>query len=340
MNNITLLAIETSCDEVAAAIYNTEKKLLSHAMFSQTEYHKHFGGVVPEIASRSHIVKINGIVSEALEKSGKSLADIDVVAVTSKPGLLGSLLIGVSFAKAIAGSTDKKLIAVDHLEGHAFSACIENDIPFPFLCMTASGGHTSLYRVTDYGKFETLATTLDDAAGEAFDKVAKMLKLGYPGGPIIEKLAGEVGFEDFFDYPRNKLNDLMFSFSGLKTAVLYSLVKKGVYSMEQKTLLTDDMTLKKQVASSFLNCVSDIFVSKISKALHEQRDYKAIAFVGGVACNKFIRSQIQQKVANKFNIPLFFPSPLFCTDNAAMIAFVGHYKAQRGEFSPLNFEVY
>ena len=181
-----------------------------------------------------------------------------------------------------------------------------------------------------------------------------MLKLGYPGGPIIEKLAGEVNFEDFFDYPRNKMNNLMFSFSGLKTAVLYDLVKKGAYSMEEKTLLTDDMTLKKQVASSFLNCVADIFVGKITRALQESysakatkdggqtalTDYKAIAFVGGVACNKFIRNQIQQRVANKYSIPLFFPSPEFCTDNAAMIAFVGHYKAQRDEFSPLDFEVY
>ena len=334
----TLLAIETSCDEVAAAVYSTEKKLLAHKLYSQTEHHKRFGGVVPEIASRSHMVKINGIVQEALTASGCTLADIDVVAVTSKPGLLGSLLIGTTFAKAIAGSLDKKLVAVDHLEGHAFSACIEHDIPFPFLCMTASGGHTSLYRVTDYGKFETIGTTRDDAAGEAFDKVAKMLKLGYPGGPIIEKLAGQVDFQDFFHYPRNKMNDLMFSFSGLKTAVLYDLVKKGVYDMEEKTLLTEDPILKQRVASSFLTCVADIFVGKLGRALTEHNDYKAIAFVGGVACNKYIRSQIQE-LAQKHKLPFFTPSPQFCTDNAAMIAFVGHYKAQRGEFSPLDFEV-
>lgn len=340
MKNYTLLALETSCDEVAAAVYNTEKKLLSHRLYSQTEHHKRFGGVVPEIASRSHIVKINGIVQEALTASGYSLDDINVVAVTSKPGLLGSLLIGTSFAKAIAGSRDKKLVAVDHLEGHAFSACIEHDIPFPFLCMTASGGHTSLYRVTDYGKFESLGTTSDDAAGEAFDKVAKMLKLGYPGGPIIEKLAGEAGFQDFFEYPRNKMHDLMFSFSGLKTAVLYDLVKKGAYSMEEKTILTDDMELKKQVASSFMACVADIFVGKITKALQQDRTCKAIAFVGGVACNKYLRAQIQTRVADRFGLPLFYPSPQFCTDNAAMIAFVGHYKAQRGEFSALDFEVF
>ena len=340
MENYTLLALETSCDEVAAAVYNTEKKLLSHRLYSQTEHHRRFGGVVPEIASRTHIVKINGIVEEALTASGCTLDDIDVVAVTSKPGLLGSLLIGISFAKAIAGSRNKKLVAVDHLEGHAFSACLENDIPFPFLCMTASGGHTSLYRVTDYGVFETLGTTSDDAAGEAFDKVAKMLKLGSPGGPIIEKLAGEVGFQDFFDYPRNKMNDLTFSFSGLKTAVLYDLVKKGAYSMEEKTILTDDLELKKHVASSFQVCVADIFVNKITKALQEDRSYKAIVFVGGVACNKYIRQQIQTRVADRFGLPFFYPSPQFCTDNAAMIAFVGHYKAQRGEFSSLDFEAY
>lgn len=334
----TLLAIETSCDEVAAAVYNTEKKLLSHRLYSQTEHHKRFGGVVPEIASRSHMIKINGIVEEALKAADYTLDDIDIYAVTSKPGLLGSLLIGTSFTKALAGSRGKKLVAVDHLEGHAFSACLENDIPFPFLCMTASGGHTSLYRVTDYGKFETLGTTLDDAAGEAFDKVAKMLRLGYPGGPIIEKLAGNVEFHDFFHYPRNKMNDLMFSFSGLKTAVLYDLVKKGVYDLQEKTLLTDDITLKEQVSSSFLTCVADIFVGKISRALVQQRDYRAIAFVGGVACNKYIRGKIQE-LATRKSLPFFTPSPQFCTDNAAMIAFVGHYMAQQGKFSPLDFEV-
>ncbi len=337
-SSFTLLAIETSCDEVAAAVYNTDKKLLSHRLYSQTEQHKRYGGVVPEIASRSHMVKINSIVQEALEAANCTLDDIDIYAVTSKPGLLGSLLIGTSFTKALAGSRGKKIVAVDHLEGHAFSACLENDIPFPFLCMTASGGHTSLYRVTDYGKWETLGTTLDDAAGEAFDKVAKMLQLGYPGGPIIENLAGNVGFQDFFHYPRNKMHDLMFSFSGLKTAVLYDLVKKGVYNLQEKTILTDDIKLKEQVSSSFLTCVADIFVGKISRALTEHRDYKAIAFVGGVACNKYIRSQIQLLAARK-NLLFFTPSPEFCTDNAAMIAFVGHYMAQQGKFSPLDFEV-
>ena len=336
--NYTILAIETSCDEVAAAIYNTEKKLLSHKLYSQTEQHKHFGGVVPEIASRLHMIKINSIVQEAIQSSGLTLAAIDVYAVTSKPGLLGSLLIGTSFTKALAGSRNKKIVAVDHLEGHIFSACLEYDIPFPFLCMTASGGHTSLYRVTDYGVFELLGTTQDDAAGEAFDKVAKMLKLGYPGGPIIEKLAGQVEFKDFFHYPRTKMNDLMFSFSGLKTAVLYDLVKKNAYDMTQKTLTTDDMTLKQQVASSFLTCVADTFVGKIDLALKKYPDCKAIAFVGGVACNKYIRSKIQE-VAERKKIPFFNPSPQFCTDNAAMIAFVGHYMAQQEKFSPLNFEV-
>lgn len=333
----TILGIESSCDEVAAAVYSTDKKLLSSKLFSQTEIHKKYGGVVPEIASREHIKKINSITQEALDAAGVTLDDIDVIAVTSKPGLPGSLLIGTCFAKALAESKNKKIIAVDHLEGHAFSANIEHTIPFPFLCMTASGGHTNMYRITDFGKYEVLGTTLDDAAGEAFDKIAKLLQLGYPGGPIIERLAHEAHFKDFYNYPRNKNIGLNFSFSGLKTAVLYDLVKKNAYDMKKKELLNVTEQLKKEVASSFQVCVADIFVQNVKKAL-EQEDYKALVFVGGVACNNYIRQRLTD-VAIQHNLPYFSPSPKYCTDNAAMIAYVGHYKALKGEFSDPDFDI-
>lgn len=338
MKQYTILGIETSCDEVGAAIYTTDSGLLANALYSQTEEHKHFGGVIPEVASRLHIQKINGIVQQALDQAHITLDDIDVIAVTSKPGLPGSLIIGTCFAKALAGSRNKKIIAIDHLEGHAFSACIQHTIPFPFLCITASGGHSSIYDITGFGSWKTLGTTRDDAAGEAFDKIAKLLQLGYPGGPIIERYAQEANFKDFFHYPRNKNNDLMFSFSGLKTAVLYDLVKRGAYDLEKKKLLTDDHQLKVQVASSFMACIGDIFSQKVSKALEEHGDYKALTFVGGVACNKYLQARLQE-VAHQWHIPFYVPSPQFCTDNAAMIAFVGHYKAQQGLFSALDFDV-
>ena len=336
-NHYMVLGIESSCDEIAAAVYHTERGLLSSKLFSQTELHKKFGGVVPEIASRDHMRKINEIIQEGLDAAQVTLDDIDVIAVTSKPGLPGSLLIGVCFAKALAASLNKKIIAVNHLEGHAFSACIEQEIPFPFLCMTASGGHTSIYKVHDFGDYETLGTTLDDAAGEAFDKVAKLLQLGYPGGPIIEKLAQEYGFKDVCHYPRLKSQDSMFSFSGIKTAVLYDLVKKGAYDLKTKTLLRTDQELKKEVASSFLVAVGDSICSRVEHAL-SLYNYKALVFVGGVACNKYLRARLE-KVAQSHHITLYFPSPFYCTDNAAMIAFVGHYKAQKGEFSELDFDI-
>ncbi len=336
----TILGIETSCDETAAAIYHTERGVLSNAVFSQTDLHKNFGGVVPELGSRSQLEKINSIVQKALRQAQIKLDDIDVVAVTNKPGLPGSLLVGLCFAKSLAWAKKKQLIGVNHLEGHAFSILIEHNVPFPHLCLTASGGHTSLYLVKNLGEYEILGQTLDDAAGEAFDKVAKRMNLPYPGGPIIEKLAKEVNFQDYFNYPRGKGKTLDFSFSGLKTAVLYDLVKKNAYSMKNKTFLKDeDETLKKAVASSFLVCVADIFEKKLTLALKGYSQAKAITFVGGVACNKYIANRLQT-LANKNNLPFFYPSRQYCTDNAAMIAFVGHYKTQKGEFSDFNLDIY
>lgn len=319
-------------------LFFQKEGVLSNVLFSQIEMHKAFGGVVPELASRAHIEKIDLIVQEALTVSKKTLNDIDIIAVTNKPGLPGSLLIGTCFAKALAGTLNKKFIGINHLEGHAFSACIENNIPFPFLCLTASGGHTSLYYVTDFGNYTTIGTTLDDAAGEAFDKVSKLLELGYPGGPIIEKRAGLVDFKDFFNYPRSKIKTLDMSFSGLKTAVLYDLVARNAYDLKEKKLLDTSDDLKNKLASSFLVCIGDIFVNKLNQALQEYPEAKAIAFVGGVACNKYLRSVLNQ-FCTKQNINFFYPSPRYCTDNAAMIAFVANYKAKKLQFDDLSLDI-
>ncbi len=335
-----ILGIETSCDETAAAVYCSSTGMLSSILFSQIELHKPFGGVMPEIASRSHLEKINGIVQHALDSAQVPLDAIDVIAVTNKPGLPGSLLIGVCFAKAVAWSSHKKLIGVDHLEGHAFSASIENNVPFPHLCITASGGHTSLYLINGYGDYTVLGQTMDDAAGEAFDKIAKMMGLAYPGGPLIEKLAAAVNFHDFFNYPRQKHKTLDFSFSGLKTAVLYDLVKKNAYDMATKKFLhPHDELLKQQVASSLLVCIADIFTAKITYALELYPHIKAVTFVGGVACNKYIKNRLQT-LCDQRGIAFFTPSPKYCTDNAGMIAFVGNYKAQKGEFSDLRLDIF
>lgn len=332
------LGIETSCDETGAAIYHETKGLLSNALYSQTELHKKFGGVVPETASRSQLEKIGPIITEALNRANIILNDVDVIAVTNKPGLPGSLLVGVCFAKAIAASLGKKIIGINHLEGHAFSAFLEHDIPFPHLCITASGGHTSLYLVKGFGDYEILGQTDDDAAGEAFDKVAKLLALPYPGGPEIEKRAALVGFKDFYKYPRLKGHTFDFSFSGLKTAVLYDLVAKGAYDMKEKKLLSHDENLKNEVASSLLVCIADIFKDKIARAIDRYPEVKAVTFVGGVACNKFIREQLRQ-LCEQHQLPLYCPSPQFCTDNGAMIAFVGNYKAQQEKFSNMELDL-
>lgn len=337
--SFTTLGIETSCDETAAAVYHTEKGLLSSTLYSQIELHKNFGGVVPELASRSQLEKINPIVIQALTQAKLTLDDIDVIAVTSKPGLPGSLLVGVCFAKSLAWAKNKKIIGVNHLEGHAFSTGIEHNVPFPYICLTASGGHTSLYLMKDFGDYEVLGETQDDAAGEAFDKIAKLMNLPYPGGPVIEKLAREVNFQDFYHYPRSKHKTIDFSFSGLKTAVLYDLVKRGGYDLSTKTFLRpDDEQLKKEVASSLLVCMADIFEQKLKLALEQNPSVKAITFVGGVACNTYITERLK-KFSTLHHLPFFHPSRAYCTDNAAMIAFVGNYKAQQNLFDDFTLDI-
>lgn len=335
-----ILGIETSCDEAACAVYDSEKGMLSSVLHSQIEMQQLYGGVVPELASRMHLDKIDGIVQLALDTAQVTLDDIDAIAVTCKPGLPGSLLVGVCFAKGMAWAKDKKIIGVNHLEGHAFSALIENKVPFPHLCLTASGGHTSLYEITDFGAYTVLGQTVDDAAGEAFDKIAKLLNIPYPGGPIIEKLAREVEFEDFFKYPRGKKGILDFSFSGLKTAVLYDMVKRGWYDMEKKQLIAADLdTVRKQVSSSLLVCIKDIFLNRLAHALEVKPHIKAVTFVGGVACNKYIREHMLAFCKER-GLEFFVPSPKYCTDNGGMIAFVGNYKYERGEFADLKLDIW
>jgi N6-L-threonylcarbamoyladenine synthase len=344
-----ILGIETSCDETAASVYDSKsKKIISNSLFSQVDLHEKYGGVVPEIASRSHLEKIGPIVSDALSDAKVSISQIDYIAVTNKPGLAGALLIGLSFAKGLAFAHDKKLISVDHIEGHIFSSflrqddILRDDIEFPHICLVASGGQTSIFLVQDFGKYELLGRTLDDAAGEAFDKVAKLVGLGYPGGPKIEKLASQVGFRDFIPYPRTKkLTQILdFSFSGLKTAVLYDLVARGAYDLNEG-LIENNVTLElqQQVSSSLLVCIGDIFTAKIRLALKKYPEAKGVTFTGGVACNGYLRDQLELfcKKQNKFFLA---PPKKYCGDNAAMVSFVGSYKAKLGLFSDLSLDIY
>ncbi len=343
-----ILGIESSCDETGAAVFDTSaQKILSNALFSQIAMHSKYGGVVPEVASRSQLEKINLIIDAALSQAGISIEQIDALAVTNTPGLVGSLLVGVCFAKGIAWSLDKKIIGVNHLEGHAFSGflntdgLVNKDLKFPLITFSASGGHTALYYVSNFGNYSLIGETLDDAAGEAFDKISKVIGLGYPGGAIIEKLASEVNFEDFFHYPRNKIHgaEISFSFSGLKTAVLYDLVKKGVYDLSKgpiENAITHE--LRQQVASSLLVCIGDIFCTNIQRVFKKYPDVKNFTFVGGVACNKYLRKRIAE-VCTASGKGFFAAAPQFCTDNGGMIAFVGGYKFEQGKFADLTLDV-
>ena len=340
-----ILGIETSCDETSAAVYDSDTHtILSNVTFSQIDQHKHFGGVVPEIASRSQLEKITPIVKEAIAQANSSLEKINAIAVTKTPGLPGSLLVGVCFAKTLAFGKNKPIIGINHLEAHAFSPLLEHEVNYPHICLTASGGHTSLYLIKSLGEYKLLGQTLDDAAGEAFDKIAKMLDLSYPGGPIIEQLAREVDFEDFYNYPRGnrsgRKETLDFSFSGLKTAVLYDLVDKNAYDMQEKKLLVaHDLELKKRVSSSLLVCITDIFKRKLELAIKQYPELKAITMAGGVACNKYIKSQLT-KLCEKKGLKLFVPSPKYCTDNAAMVAFVGAYKFAQNKFDTFELDIF
>lgn len=318
---IKILAIETSCDETAAAVVKNGREVLSNVIFSQIDLHTLYGGVVPEIASRKHIEKINQVIEEALDSAKVTLNEIDAIAVTYGPGLVGALLVGVSAAKAVSFAAGIPLVGVHHIEGHISANFIENkDLEPPFVCLVASGGHSHLVIVKDYGEYEIIGRTRDDAAGEAFDKVARAIGLGYPGGPKIDKLSKE-GNPEAIPFPRAKVEDNFydFSFSGLKSAVLNYL---NSCEMKGEKVNTAD------VAASFQKAVIDVLVGHSIAAVKEYC-YDKFAIAGGVASNSSLRSAFETE-CKKNGIAFFYPSPILCTDNAAMIGTAGYYEYLKG----------
>ncbi|HAK60973.1 MAG TPA: tRNA (adenosine(37)-N6)-threonylcarbamoyltransferase complex transferase subunit TsaD [Nitrospiraceae bacterium] len=322
------LGIETSCDETAAAVLQDDK-VLSNIVSSQIQIHQKYGGVVPELASRAHIENLLPVIREALHEASVGIDDIGLVAVTYAPGLIGALLVGVSAAKAIAYARDIPFVGVHHGEGHILAAHIEYpDIGYPYIALLASGGHTALYHVRDFGKYELLGQTRDDAAGEAFDKVAKLLQLEYPGGPIIDRLA-KGGNPDAITFPRAKREGYDFSFSGLKTAV-----RNHVALFTSKDAGIEPELKIKDVAASFQAAVVEVLVEKTIKAALEH-DVHKIVVAGGVAANSSLRNIMKEKADEK-GIKLYLPGMGLCIDNAAMIGLAGYLHYQRGETSGLD----
>ena len=316
-----ILGIESSCDETAASVVINGRKVLSNVISSQIETHKLYGGVVPEIASRKHIENIDDVVKEALDKANVTLEEIDAIAVTYGPGLVGALLVGVAYAKALAYTAGKPLVGVHHIEGHVSANFIEcKELEPPFICMIVSGGHTHLVKVADYGEYEIIGRTRDDAAGEAFDKVARAIGLGYPGGPKIDKLSKE-GNENAIEFPKAKIADAPydFSFSGVKSAVLNYI---NICNMKNETVNEAD------IAASFQKSVVDAIVSRTIMAAKEFGIDK-VALAGGVAANGGLRAGMA-KECEKEGLNLYYPSPILCTDNAAMIASAGYYEYKKG----------
>ncbi|MBE5866898.1 MAG: tRNA (adenosine(37)-N6)-threonylcarbamoyltransferase complex transferase subunit TsaD [Lachnospiraceae bacterium] len=320
-NDVYILAIESSCDETAASVVKNGREVLSNIISSQIDLHTLYGGVVPEIASRKHIEKINPVIEEALKEAGVTLKDITAIAVTYGPGLVGALLVGVSAAKALSFATGIPLVGVHHISGHISANFIEHkELEPPFACLVASGGHSHLVIVRDYGEYEIVGRTRDDAAGEAFDKVARAIGLGYPGGPKIDRLAKE-GNPNAIAFPRAKVaeNEYDFSFSGLKSAVLNYL--NGCQMKGEEVNAAD-------VAASFQKAVIDVLVEH---SLHAVKAYgfDKFAIAGGVASNSSLRAAFEQECAAG-NITFYHPSPIYCTDNAAMIGVAGYYEYIKG----------
>ena len=320
-DDVLILAIESSCDETAAAVVKNGREVLSNVINTQIAIHTEYGGVVPEIASRKHIENINPVIKKALEDAGVTLDDIDAIGVTYGPGLVGALLVGVAEAKAIAFAKNKPLVGVHHIEGHISANYVENkELEPPFVALVVSGGHTHLVKVNDYGEYEIVGRTRDDAAGEAFDKVARAIGLGYPGGPKIDKLAKE-GNPDAIEFPRAHVDDAPydFSFSGIKSAVLNYI---NSANMQGKEINHAD------VAASFQKAVVDALVSRAVR-LAKECGMDKLAIAGGVASNSALRAAVQEECA-KNNIKFYSPSPVLCTDNAAMIGAAAYYEYING----------
>ncbi len=329
-----VLGIESSCDETAAAVVRGGREVLSSIVHSQAAEHAPFRGVVPEIAGRSHLRQIVPVIDQALERAGVSLADIEAIAVTTRPGLIGSLLVGLSAAKALAFARGLPLIGVHHIEAHAYAATMEHEVEYPLLALIVSGGHTALYRMGGPTHLEPLAETLDDAAGEAFDKVASMLGLPYPGGPAIARLA-RGGRADAFAFPRYRPRDgrRSFSFSGLKTAVLYTLRGQDALA---PTPVPEEIERPADIAASFQEAVVDVLVDRTLDVAREEH-LPTITVTGGVACNERLRERMG-KAALAAGLRAVFPSPAYCSDNAAMIAGQGWHRLRQGAVAGLDLD--
>ena len=322
---MNILAIETSCDETAAAVVRDGREILSDIVASQVDLHARFGGIVPEIASRKHVELLNPVIREALDSAGIGFPDVNAVAVTNRPGLLGALLVGVSAAKSISAALEVPLVGVHHLEGHIYANFLVNpDLAFPFVCLIVSGGHSNLVLVGNHGDYEILGRTRDDAAGEAFDKSARVLGLGYPGGPIINELADK-GNPEAIRFPRADLGDTLdFSFSGLKTALIRFFRKQGAeFSIQD-------------IAASFQAAVVDMLVNTTMAAV-ERTGIRRVALAGGVAANTGLQGRMREEAA-RHGIELSYPPPQLCTDNAAMIACAGYYHILRGDVDSLDLD--
>lgn len=338
-----ILAIETSCDETAIAVYSNSKGLLAHKVYSQIELHRKHGGVVPELASRDHVRKIFPLISETLLEANLNLKNINGIAYTQGPGLIGALLVGATVAKTLAFSLDIPTIGVHHMEGHLLAPFLDqnlkNELTFPFLALLVSGGHTLLIKVTDIGQYEILGQSIDDAAGEAFDKTAKIMGLPYPGGPQIEKIA-LLAKNNKYEFPRPlmknlKQNNLNFSFSGLKTFALNTFEKINSEIHKENILNLEEE--KAEIADAFQKAVTDVFIKKCKQASILTGINKLI-IAGGVSANKYLRTKFNE-LESEINLKTYYPKFEFCTDNAAMIAYAGMQRFQRGETSPLNSTV-
>ena len=326
-----ILGIDTSCDDTSAGVVVDGRHTLSNIVYSQVRVHNPHGGVVPELASREHLKNIMPVVAESLARAGIRIRDLDGIAVTVGPGLVGALLVGLYYAKGLAYADEIPLAAVNHLEGHILSIFLEEEVPpFPFVALTVSGGHTNLYHVEGYGRYTQIGQTLDDAAGEAFDKVAKISGLGYPGGVAIEKSACE-GRRDKIKFPRAYLSkgSLDFSFSGLKTAVSLYMKKWRENKVEEEGITLSD------IAASFQESVVDVLVRKVMSAA-KRMGVMSVVVAGGVACNLRLRSRLSQVAGD---VKVYYPRPKYCTDNGAMIAVAGYHRLLRGEMADISLDV-